>query len=201
MTTAGRQPGAAAPKPAPRHLLIFAPLVLFAAIATLFLVRLYSGDASLLPSALIGKDVPSFTLPPIAGLGNKPGFSDADLRQGKVTLVNVFSSWCVPCRAEHEVLMRIASGPETGRLGVGLFGLAYKDSDANAARFLAENGDPYARAGADRNGRIAIDWGVYGVPETFVVSGSGKIAYRFVGPMSEQSFRDMILPEIEKAQR
>ncbi len=194
------QPDAGATS-ARRRFLVFAPLALFAALAGLFLVRLYSGDASFLPSALIGKDVPSFTLPPIAGLGAKLGFSDADFRQGKVTLVNVFSSWCVPCRQEHEVLMRIASDPQTAQPGVRLFGLAYKDNDANAARFLAENGDPYARAGADRNGRVAIDWGVYGVPETFVVSGSGKIAYRFVGPMSEQSFRDTILPEIAKAQR
>jgi cytochrome c biogenesis protein CcmG, thiol:disulfide interchange protein DsbE len=200
MAAAQPQPDAGS-NPARRRFLVFAPVVLFAALAALFLVRLYSGDASHLPSALIGKDVPSFTLPPIAGLRAKLGFSDADLRQGKVTLVNVFSSWCVPCRQEHEVLMRIASDPRTAQVGVRLFGLAYKDSDENAARFLAENGDPYARAGADRNGRVAIDWGVYGVPETFVVSGSGKIAYRFVGPMSEKSLRDTILPEIENAQR
>ncbi len=200
MAAAQPQPDAE-PRLARRGILIAAPLAVFTLLAGLFLVRLYSGDASLLPSALIGKDVPSFTLPPIAGLGAKLGFSDADLRQGKVTLVNVFSSWCVPCRQEHEVLMRIASDPRTAELGVRLFGLAYKDSDANAAHFLAENGDPYARAGADGNGRIAIDWGVYGVPETFVVSGSGKIAYRFVGPMSEQSFRDTLLPEIKKARR
>jgi cytochrome c biogenesis protein CcmG, thiol:disulfide interchange protein DsbE len=113
----------------------------------------------------------------------------------------LFSSWCVPCRQEHDVLMRLASDPGTAGTDIHLFGLSYKDSDANAARFLAENGDPFERAGADRNGRVAIDWGVYGVPETFVVSGSGKIASRFVGPMSEQSLRDTILPEIEKAQR
>jgi cytochrome c biogenesis protein CcmG, thiol:disulfide interchange protein DsbE len=200
MAAAAPQPGAG-PNPAHRRFLVIAPLALFAALTALFLVRLYSGDASLLPSALIGKDVPSFTLPPIAGLAAKPGFSDADLRQGGVTLVNVFASWCVPCRQEHEVLMRLASDPGLAGPDVRWFGLSYKDSDANAARFLAENGDPYARAGADRNGRIAIDWGVYGVPETFVVSGSGKIAYRFVGPMSEKSFRDTILPELEKAQR
>jgi cytochrome c biogenesis protein CcmG, thiol:disulfide interchange protein DsbE len=200
MAAAAPQPGAG-PNTARRRFLVFAPLALFAALTALFLVRLYSGDASLLPSALVGKDVPSFTLPPVAGLSAKPGFSDADLRQGKVTLVNVFASWCVPCRQEHEVLMRLVSVPGMTGVDVRLFGLSYKDSDANAARFLAENGDPFARVGADRNGRIAIDWGVYGVPETFVVSGSGKIVYRFVGPMSEKSFRDTISPEIEKAQR
>jgi cytochrome c biogenesis protein CcmG/thiol:disulfide interchange protein DsbE len=199
MAAAAPRPGAG-PNTARRRFLVFAPLALFAALAGLFLVRLYSGDASRLPSALVGKDVPSFTLPPVAGLSAKPGFSDADLRQGKVTLVNVFASWCVPCRQEHEVLMRLASVPGMAGADVRLFGLSYKDSDANAARFLA-NGDPYARVGADRNGRIAIDWGVYGVPETFVVSGSGKIVYRFVGPMSEQSFHDTILPEIAKAER
>jgi cytochrome c biogenesis protein CcmG, thiol:disulfide interchange protein DsbE len=189
------------PKPARRPFLIFIPLLVFAALAALFFVRLYSGDASLLPSALVGKDVPIFTLPPVEGLTGKPGFSDADLRQGKVTLVNVFASWCVPCRQEHESLMRLASDPELSGLGVRLFGLSYKDDPANAARFLAENGDPFARIGADRSGRTAIDFGVYGVPETFVIKGDGKIAYRFVGPLSEESYRTALLPEIEKARR
>ncbi|HWX14587.1 MAG TPA: DsbE family thiol:disulfide interchange protein [Methylocella sp.] len=181
-----------------RALLIFAPLVVFASLAALFFVRLYSGDVSILPSALIGKDIPVFDLPPVEGLGGKPGFSDADLHQGKVTLVNVFASWCVPCHQEHELLMRLASDPELARLGVRLFGLSYKDDVANVARFLTENGDPFAKVGTDRKGRTAIDWGVYGVPETFVVRGDGKIAYRFVGPVTEERFRDAILPAIKK---
>jgi cytochrome c biogenesis protein CcmG, thiol:disulfide interchange protein DsbE len=188
-------------KTARRPFLIFAPLAGFAALAALFLVRLYSGDASLLPSALIGREVPAFALPPVEGLAGKPGFSDADLRQDKVTLVNVFASWCVPCRQEHELLVRLAADPELARAGVRLFGLAYKDDPANITRFLAEGGDPFTRVGADRNGRTAIDFGVYGVPETFIIKGDGKIAYRFVGPLSEQSFRDIILPAIKKAQR
>jgi cytochrome c biogenesis protein CcmG, thiol:disulfide interchange protein DsbE len=198
MTPAPRD---AEPKPARRPFLIFAPLVGFAALAVLFLVRLYSGDASLLPSALVGREVPAFALPPVEGLAGKPGFSDADLRQDKVTLVNVFASWCVPCRQEHPLLVRLAADPELARAGVRLFGLAYKDDPANIARFLAEGGDPFARVGADRNGWTAIDFGVYGVPETFIIKGDGKIAYRFVGPLSEESYRTAILPEIEKAQR
>jgi cytochrome c biogenesis protein CcmG/thiol:disulfide interchange protein DsbE len=184
-----------------RPLLVFVPLVFFAALAALFVIRLYSGDASLLPSALIGRQVPAFALPPVEGLPDKPGFSDADLRQGNVTLVNVFASWCVPCHQEHQLIMRLSAEPAVARAGVRLFGLAYKDEPANITRFLAEAGDPFANIGADRNGRTAIDWGVYGVPETFVVKGDGTIAYRFVGPIGEESYRDVILPEIEKALR
>ena len=184
-----------------RPLLIFVPLFLFAALVVLFLVRLYSGDASLLPSALIGRQVPAFTLPPVEVLPDKQGFSDADLRQGKVTLVNVFASWCVPCHQEHELIMRLSADPALKSADVRLFGLAYKDDPANIRRFLDEGGNPYARIGADRKGRVAIDWGVYGVPETFIVKGDGTIAYRFVGPVSEESYRDVIIPEIEKARR
>ncbi|MGQ0445469.1 MAG: DsbE family thiol:disulfide interchange protein [Beijerinckiaceae bacterium] len=184
-----------------RPLFIFAPLVLFAALAALFVIRLYSGDASLLPSALIGREVPAFALPPVEGYSGKPGFSDADLRQGKVTLINVFASWCVPCHQEHELIMRLSADPALSRAGVRIFGLAYKDEPANIRRFLAEAGDPYARIGADRKGRTAIDFGVYGVPETFVIKGDGRIAYRFVGPIGEESYRMAILPEIEKALR
>lgn len=198
---------ARAPRPetdrdaARRPLLIFLPLVLFAALMALFLVRLYSGDAALLPSALIGRQVPAFVLPPVEGLPGKQGFSDADLRQGKVTLVNVFASWCVPCHQEHELIMRLSADPILIRAGVRLFGLAYKDDSANIRRFLAEAGDPFARIGADRKGRSAIDWGVYGVPETFIVKGDGTIAYRYVGPVTEDSYRESVLPEIEKALR
>jgi len=189
----------AKPKAAQRPLLIFLPLLAFAALAALFLVRLYSGDASLLQSALIGKDVPVFALPPVEGLGEKPGFSDADFRQGNVTVLNVFASWCVPCHQEHEVIMRLSADPGLSRAGVRLFGLAYKDDPANVTRFLAGAGDPFARIGADRKGRTAIDWGVYGVPETFIVKGDGKIAYRHVGPMTGENYEKVILPEIKKA--
>src|SRR3984893_5167893 len=184
-----------------RPLLIFVPLVLFAALAALFMIRLYSGDASLLPSALVGRQVPAFALPPVEGLPDKPGFSDADLRQGEVTLVNVFASWCVPCHQEHELIMRLSADPALAHAGVRLFGLAYKDEPENLRRFLAEGGDPFVKIGADRKGRTAINWGVYGVPETFIVKGDGTIAYRFVGPIGEASYRSVILLEIEKALR
>jgi cytochrome c biogenesis protein CcmG, thiol:disulfide interchange protein DsbE len=198
MTAAAPRPEA---KPTRRPLFVFVPLAVFAALAALFVIRLYSGDASLLPSALIGREVPAFALPPVEGLPDKPGFSDADLRQGKVTLVNVFASWCVPCHQEHELIMRLSADPALSRAGVRLFGLAYKDDPANIRGFLAEAGDPFAKIGADRKGRTAIDWGVYGVPETFIVKDDGTIAYRFVGPISAESYRDVILPEIEKALR
>src|ERR1700732_2910211 len=129
-----------------RPLVIFVPLVLFAALAALFVIRLYSGDASLLPSALIGRQVPAFALPLVEGLPDKPGFSDADLRQGKVTLVNVFASWCVPCHQEHELIMRLSADPALAH-GVRMFGLAYKDEPENIRRFLAEAGDPFAKIG------------------------------------------------------
>ena len=184
-----------------RPLLIFVPLIFFAALAALFVIRLYSGDASRLPSALIGRQIPAFALPPVEGLPDKPGFSDADLRQGNVTLVNVFASWCVPCHQEHELIMRLSVDPDLARAGVQLFGLAYKDDPANIRGFLAKAGDPFTKIGADHTGRTAIDWGVYGVPETFVVKGDGTIAYRFAGPIGEASYRNVILPEIEKALR
>jgi cytochrome c biogenesis protein CcmG/thiol:disulfide interchange protein DsbE len=187
--------------PVRRPLFVFIPLLLFAALVALFFIRLYSGDASLLPSALIGRQVPAFVLPAVEGLPDKQGFSDADLRQGKVTLVNVFASWCVPCHQEHELIMRLSADSSFGGMGVRLFGIAYKDDPQNIRRFLAEGGDPFARIGADRKGRVAIDWGVYGVPETFVVKGNGTIVYRFVGPVTEDAYKETIFPEIQKAQR
>jgi cytochrome c biogenesis protein CcmG/thiol:disulfide interchange protein DsbE len=196
------EPQPAAPAPAKRpSLLVFLPLIVFAAIAALFLLRLFAGDASRLPSALIGKPIPAFSLPGIEGLKGADGLSDADLRQDHVTIVNVFASWCVPCREEHPILMRIAGDKALQALGVRLVGLAYKDGPANVRTLLAESGNPYATIGADGNGRTAIDLGVYGVPETFVISGDGKVAYRFVGPLSDDAFARTLLPEIEKAAR
>jgi cytochrome c biogenesis protein CcmG/thiol:disulfide interchange protein DsbE len=182
-----------------RSLLVFLPLAIFLALSALFFIRLFAGDASRLPSALIGKQVPSFDLPAVEGLSGVPGFSDKDLRQGQVTLVNVFASWCVPCHQEHPLLMSLASDTALAQRGVHVLGLAYKDSPENIAKFLRDKGNPYEKAGTDRAGRTAIDWGVYGVPETYVVKGDGTIAYRFVGPMTEDDFRNIVVPEIKKA--
>ena len=197
--TASRSPHEAQREAKSRPLLVFLPLLIFLALALLFFIRLFAGDSSLLPSALIGRPVPAFDLPPIEGLTGKPGFSDADLHQGKVSLINVFASWCVPCHEEHPLLLKLAADPRLQNAGVQLFGLAYKDDPANIRRFLGQKGDPFMRVGADRNGRTAIDFGVYGVPETYVVKGDGTIAYRFVGPLSEEAYQSTLLTEIEKA--
>ncbi len=175
------------------------PLVAFVALAGLFLVRLTAnGDPARLPSALIGKQAPKFALPAIEGTSGD-GFSDADLKRGQVTLVNVFASWCVPCRDEHPLLMQMAKDPMLTALGVQLYGLNYKDTAAHARGFLAQYGNPYAHTGADLKGRAGIDWGVYGVPETFVVRGDGSIAYKQIGPITADALRDRLMPAIEAA--
>ncbi|MEZ5828479.1 MAG: DsbE family thiol:disulfide interchange protein [Hyphomicrobiales bacterium] len=184
-------------KPAERRPLrwgVALPFLIFAALAALFWYALHTGDPSRLPSALIGKPVPEFTLPPLDGLKandgtDVPGFDAADLATGKPTIVNVFASWCVPCLAEHPMLMALAEDQ-----GIRLFGINYKDDPASARHFLGLHGDPFERVGADRTGRVAIDFGVYGVPETYVISGDGKIAYRHVGPLTEEAITNKILP-------
>jgi cytochrome c biogenesis protein CcmG/thiol:disulfide interchange protein DsbE len=173
------------------------PLLVFAVLAGLFWYALGSGDPSRLPSPLIGKKVPEFTLPPLEGLAvdgkQVPGFSAADLAQNEPTLVNVFASWCLECLTEHPLLVALGQNP-----GIKLFGIDYKDDPEAGLRFLGRHGNPYARVGADRSGRVAIDFGVYGVPETYVVMGDGTIAYRHVGPLTEPVVRDKILPLLQK---
>jgi cytochrome c biogenesis protein CcmG, thiol:disulfide interchange protein DsbE len=177
------------PSGAPRRLrfLYLLPLLVFAGLALLFLVRLFAGDPSRVPSALIGRAVPAFTLDPVPGLtegGNPvPGLSDADLK-GRVTVVNVWASWCVPCRQEHPALVELAKDP-----AVRVVGINYKDSPDNARRFLRELGNPFAAIGADSSGRAAIDWGVYGVPETFVVGPDGTIRHKHIGPLQPGQMR------------
>ena len=194
---------APAPAARPRRWLVFVPVLIFAAIAALFLDKLdelkRSGPKPL-PSPLVGKDAPAFVLAPLEGSG-LAGFGDGDLRSGKVTLVNVFASWCGPCRDEHPMLLELAKNPELARAGVRLAGLAYKDEPGNSIKFLKEMGNPYALIGVDRSGRVGIDWGVYGVPETFVVKGDGTIAYKFIGPLSPDALRAVLMPQIEKALR
>ena len=186
-------PQAETPAPPRRRWLALLPLVLFMALAGVFLVQLLSGrDISVVPSALIGAEAPRTTLPPLEGSG-LPGFDTATF-DGKVTLVNVWASWCAPCRVEHPLLMQLA---QDDRFQIA--GLNYKDRPENARRFLGELGNPYAAIGQDDTGRSAIDWGVYGVPETFLVGADGRILYKHVGPFSPESIVGDLLPQIEKA--
>ncbi len=175
-----------------RRLLFLLPLLVFLALAAVFLMQLFSGrDTSLVPSALIGRDAPQTDLPPLEGM-SLPGLS-SDAFAGKITLVNVWGSWCLPCRQEHPLLMELA---RDGRFVIA--GLNYKDQPENARRFLGDLGNPYDAIGVDQNGRAAIDWGVYGVPETFLVGPEGRIRYKHVGPFTPESVQNDLMPEIEK---
>lgn len=175
-----------------RRLLLALPGVGFAGLAAVFAWGI-SRDPNQLPSALIGKAVPTFDLPPVEG--RTLGLASKDL-YGEVSLVNVFASWCVACREEHPLFMRLARDGT-----VPIHGLNYKDRPQDAARWLNTLGDPYTRTGADRDGRVAIDWGVYGVPETFVVGADGRIAHKHIGPVTEQALTATILPLIERLRR
>jgi cytochrome c biogenesis protein CcmG, thiol:disulfide interchange protein DsbE len=178
----------------PRFLLLL-PLVVFVALAAVFLIRLEAGgDPDAIPSALVGKPAPPFDLPPLEGTG-LPGLATADLK-GQVTVVNVFASWCGPCRLEHPQLIELAKDDR-----IRLVGINYKDVTANAVGFLDELGNPYAAIGVDSNGRAAIDWGVYGVPETFIVDADGIIRHKQIGPIDEAVLQSTILPAIAAAGR
>jgi cytochrome c biogenesis protein CcmG, thiol:disulfide interchange protein DsbE len=172
-----------------RRLLLALPATGFAALAGIFAMGL-NYDPSKLPSALIGKKVPEFDLPPVKG--RTLGLSRKTL-EGDVSLVNVFASWCVACREEHPVFMQL-----TSRKLVPLHGLNYKDAHGDAAQWLNSMGDPFTRTGADLDGRVAIDWGVYGVPETFVVSADGTIAYKHIGAVTDEALNGTILPMVER---
>ena len=171
-----------------RSILVFLPLTVTAALAIVLAWGL-TQDPSNLPSTLIGKAVPDFDLPPVQG--RLLGLSSGDLK-GEVSLVNVFASWCVACREEHPLLMKLAAQGT-----VPLHGLNYKDQPDDAAQWLNSLGDPYTRTGADISGRVAIDWGVYGVPETFVVGADGLIVYKHIGPVNKEVLAKIILPLVE----
>jgi cytochrome c biogenesis protein CcmG/thiol:disulfide interchange protein DsbE len=189
----GTQNGA----PRSRRLIVLVPLILFAGLTALFLVRLNAGDPSLIPSALIGHRVPQTSLPPIAGLKRDgaavPGLDPASF-QGAVSVVNVWASWCVPCHDEAPLLMQLSQDRR-----VRVVGINYKDDPDNARRFLGRYGNPFAASGADQNGRAAIEWGVYGVPETFVIGRDARIAYKLVGPITPENFQSILVPQIDKA--
>ncbi|MBN9310981.1 DsbE family thiol:disulfide interchange protein [Devosia sp.] len=174
-----------------RVVLAVLPLVVLVGLIAVFALNM-NRDPSLVQSVLIDKPAPSFTLPAVAGTGVE-GFDTASL-QGEVTVVNVFASWCIPCREEHPLLERLKA--ETG---VRLFGINQRDAAENAVKFLTELGNPYDRIGGDSDNRVSIDWGVYGVPETFVVNAAGVITYKHVGPISPQSLERDVIPAIEKA--
>jgi cytochrome c biogenesis protein CcmG/thiol:disulfide interchange protein DsbE len=176
------------------------PVALFAAIAALFLIGLYGRPPSTIPSALIGKPAPAFALPAIEELQASdgkpvPGLALADLKGRGVTVVNVFASWCVPCRDEHPQLLALS------RSGVRLVGINYKDDPENARRFLGSLGNPYSAVGSDASGRTAVEWGVYGVPESFVVDSEGIIRFKQIGPISPEQLASVVLPQIEAAAR
>ena len=166
------------------------PVLIFAIIATALAVGLTLRPREI-PSALIGKPVPEFSLPPVRG--RTVGFSSADLRKGEVSIVNVFASWCLACRAEHPLLTDLAE-----RGVAPIYGLNYKDAPANAQEWLDRMGDPYTGTGADIDGRVAIEWGVYGVPETFIVTGDGRIAKKFIGQITPKIVREEIEPLIAR---
>lgn len=181
-------------KPArPRKLIVLLPLLLFLVLAGVFLMQLLSGrDLSVVPSALIGHTAPKTELPPLEGI-SLPGLNSAEFI-GKVTLVNVWASWCAPCREEHPVIVGLSKDER-----LTIMGLNYKDKAENARRFLGDLGNPYDAVGVDPNGRAAIDWGVYGIPETFLVGKDGKIAFKHVGPLTPEAVATTLMHEIEKA--
>jgi cytochrome c biogenesis protein CcmG, thiol:disulfide interchange protein DsbE len=197
MSETASQNGSQNGAPRSRRLIVLVPLILFAGLTALFLVRLNAGDPSLIPSALIGHSVPRTSLPPIVGLKRDgaavPGLDPASF-QGAVSVVNVWASWCVPCHDEAPLLMQLS---QDRRLRV--VGINYKDDPDNARRFLGRYGNPFAASGTDQNGRAAIEWGVYGVPETFVIGRDARIAYKLVGPITPENFQSILLPQIDKA--
>ena len=174
------------------------PLVVFAVLVLVFYVGLYRGDPTTLPSALIGKPAPELDLAPLDGLLDGetpvPGLASADLKKGRVSIVNVWASWCGPCRLEHPYLIKLAEDD-----AIDMVGINYKDAPGNARRFLGFLGNPYKAVGVDPTGRAAIDWGVHGVPETFVVDGQGTVVFKHVGPIGPNALETKLLPAIERA--
>ena len=185
--------------PLKTYLLASLPLIIFAALAAIFYTQLKSGDNSRdLPSVLIGKPAPHFPDDPLAGLTTQgipvPAVT-AELIKGKVVVVNVWASWCVPCRQEHPVISKLAEA----RKDILLVGINYKDKTPNALRFLGALGNPYAAVSIDPSGAASIDWGVYGIPETYILDRTGTIVHKHVGPISEAILAEKIMPIIEAA--
>ena len=180
-----------------RRWLVALPLIVFVVVAALFMLRLHGGDPSKIPSALIGRPAPQTALPALEGLVNNgvpiPGLDPAAFK-GKVSVVNIWASWCVPCHDEAPLLTALAKDKR-----LQIVGINYKDSPDNARRFLGRYGNPFSMVGVDGNGRASIEWGVYGVPETFVVGREGTIVYKLVGPVTPANFDTVLRAEIDKA--
>lgn len=197
MSETGTQAQPSGPERKRRPAWVIAPAIIFALLAIMFGLALTSGDPSKLPSALIGKPVPQTEFAALEGLNKDgspvPGFSSSDLA-GKVSVVNFWASWCVPCVDEHPHLVDLVA-----RTGVPLYGVNYKDRTDAARRFLGRYGSPYTAVGVDPAGRGAIEWGVYGMPETFVIAADGTIAYKHVGPVTGNSLNELLIPAIEAA--
>lgn len=185
-------------RPRRRPLIVMLPVVVFAGLAGVFLYQLVSGhDPQVLPSALIGKPAPETRLPPLAGLKDASGAPVPGLDlvpgDGRVRLVNVFASWCVPCRQEHPALMALSKDPRFEIVAIN-----YKDKPENALAFLNDLGNPFDAIGTDEAGRSTIDWGVYGVPETFLVGGDGTILWKQTGPLTKAGVEGGLLPALAK---
>jgi cytochrome c biogenesis protein CcmG/thiol:disulfide interchange protein DsbE len=180
-----------------RSLIVLLPLIVFAGLAALFYVGLQEGDPSRLPSALIGKPAPHTVLPPLEGVTHDgkpvPGLN-SDNFKGEVTLLNVWASWCVPCHDEVPFLEALSKDKR-----IRLVSINYKDTAENARRFLNRYGNPFAATGRDESGRASIDWGVYGVPETYLIGRDGRIAYKLVGPITAETLEKALAPQIAKA--
>jgi cytochrome c biogenesis protein CcmG/thiol:disulfide interchange protein DsbE len=191
------EPATIDPSPRRRPWLMALPLIGFIALAGLFLLRLNGGDPSKIPSALIGRPAPQTALPALEGLVNNgtqvPGLDPA-MFKGKVSVVNVWASWCVPCHEEAPLLTELGQDKR-----LQIVGINYKDTPDNARRFLGRYGNPFGIVGVDGNGRASIEWGVYGVPETFVVGRDGTIVYKLVGPVTPDNIETVLKAEIEKA--
>ena len=191
------EPSVTEPAPRTSRWMMALPLVAFAALAAIFWFRLGNGDPSRIPSALIGHPAPPTALPALEGLVNNgaqvPGLDPAVFK-GKVSVVNVWASWCVPCHDEAPLLTELG---HDSRLQI--VGINYKDSPDNARRFLGRYGNPFGIVGVDGNGRASIEWGVYGVPETFIVGREGTIVYKMVGPVTADNINTVLKVEIDKA--
>ena len=186
--------------PPPRRSWLMAlPLIAFAALAAVFWFRLGNSDPSRIPSALIGHPAPQTPLPPLEGLasggGQVPGLDPAVFK-GKVSVVNVWASWCIPCHDEAPLLIELGKDKR-----LQLIGINYKDAPDKARGFLRRYGNPYGIVGVDGNGRAGIEWGVYGVPETFVIDASGRIRYKHVGPLTQAVVEQTILPLVTRLQK